>query len=406
MATTDDRSRTVHREFVGSEPGGKVTRNLNVNPFVDASQQLHRYLVQTHWTGDVLRGPDPGIRFNARFGRFVKGYLSFIPWKDDLVYLQAQGYWILDNWLLQDLFDGVQSGEIAETCSRQVLRLQRPEGYWEYPNPEWKGRVATVEGCFATLGLLESFDRLQDECFIDGAIKWYRYVCKSIGFRRQTSPDMLAVNYFTHFSGDGGGVPNNSTMLLWVLARLAQLTDDDAYLELCAPMIRWLAHVQLESGELPYQLGDGQRPDRIHFLCYQYNAFELVDLVHYYEITGDESVTPILVRLAQYLSHGVTSEGCGRYSCIQDQPHVTYYTSAIAHALSLGSRLGLVDCNDAIECAYRRVLSEQLPNGSMKSYSQNNYRVLSDRRSYPRYLAMTLHHLLREVELARESDHE
>ncbi len=382
----------------------KQGRTVETSPLMAPIQRLHDYLVRTHWKADVLQGPDPGIRFNARIGRFAKGYLSLFPWKDDVVYLQAQGYWILDNWLMRDLFGEDKYAEIAEACSRQVLHRQRPNGYWDYPNREWSGRIATVEGCFATLGLLESFDRLRDECFLDGAIKWYRYVHQGIGFRRQSDDGMLAVNYFAHDTGDGGGVPNNSTMLLWVMARLTQLTGNDTYLELSAPIVRWLSHVQLESGELPYYLGSDSQSDRIHFLCYQYNAFEFVDLVHYYEITGDETVMPIVERLADYLSHGLTTEGCGRYNCLQDQPHVTYYTTAIAHALSRATRLGLGDSKGVVEQAFSRVLAGQLPDGNMKYYSERNYRVLSDRRSYPRYLAMILHHFLGEVQIAKESD--
>jgi hypothetical protein len=216
-------------------------------------------------------------------------------------------------------------------------------------------------------------------------------------FRRQTDPDMLAVNYFAHDDDGPGGVPNNSTMALWVLARLAELSGNDAYRQYCAPMVRWLAAVQLPTGELPYAVGRDRRTDRVHFLCYQYNAFEFVDLVHYLRITGDDSVRPILSRLADYLAGGLTREGRGRYSCLQDQPEVTYYTTAIAHALSQATRLGLGQYAVPASLAFGRVLGQQRRDGNFACYSRCNYRVLSDRRSYPRYLSMILHHLLREV---------
>lgn len=65
----------------------------------DAATKLHKYLVDTHWNSGVLSGPDPGIQWNYRIGRFVKSYLRRLPWKDQLCYLQAQGYWVLGEWM-------------------------------------------------------------------------------------------------------------------------------------------------------------------------------------------------------------------------------------------------------------------------------------------------------------------
>ncbi len=181
--------------------------------------------------------------------------------------------------------------ERATVCADHILTQQQPEGFWTYPNPEWKGRVATVEGCFAALGLLECYEHVPCERFLDGARRWYHYLTQTIGFRKQTDDSTLAINYFAHESGENdGGVPNNSTLVLWNMARLADVTHDDQYLEYCTPLVRWLAHVQCESGELPYEVGSSHRQGRVHFLCYQYNAFEFMDLVHYYQITNDQNV--------------------------------------------------------------------------------------------------------------------
>src|SRR5438045_4155758 len=149
---------------------------------MDAAVRLHSYLLKRHWNGQALDGPDPGVRFNWRVGRFVKGYLDFLPWPDKLVYMQGQGYWILGNCLMADLLGDKQSKEIALACSEHVLAAQQPDGYWEYPNPEWKGRIATVEGDFAALGLVECFSQTGQESLMDGAKKWYRYLVDKIGF--------------------------------------------------------------------------------------------------------------------------------------------------------------------------------------------------------------------------------
>lgn len=359
-----------------------------------AALHLHNHILKNHWNGETISGPDPGIRFNARFGRFVKNYLNFLPWSDNLRYLQAQGYWILDNWLMADLLGEDRFRQIAATCSEYVLASQRSAGYWDYPNPEWKSRIATVEGCFAALGLLESYARLGHERFLNGAKKWYKYLIDGVGFRKQADEGMLAINYFAHNSGHGGGVPNNSTMVLWVLARLAEVTGDDQFLATAPNMVAWLNHAQLPSGELPYAIGASDEKNRPHFLCFQYNAFEFMDLAQYHRITGDVAIWPLMERLAGYLATALTDTGAARYDCAHETPEVTYYTSAVAQALNQATLLGLGDYQQMSACAFKRVLSQQRSDGGFEFYSRFNYRFLSDRRSYPRYLAMTLNHFL------------
>ncbi len=361
-----------------------------------AAHQLHGYLVAAHWTPDgVLAGPDPGIRFNARVGRFAKSYSRRLPWTDDLVYLQAQGYWILDNWLLHDATSQDRYEQLAVRTSESVLGLQHDDGHWAYPNPEWSGRVATVEGCFAALGLLESYARTGRTEFLDGATRWHSYLRGAIGFRSQPRAGMLAVNYFAHSPGNGGGVPNNSTLLLWTAARLAEVTGDQDFLREAPDMLRWLEHVQQPDGELPYAVGAHAGRTRVHFLCYQYNAFEFMDLVHYHRITGDPGALPVLEGLAAYLTGGLVG-GTARYDCTHLKPEVAYYATAVARALSQAHGLGMADGSAEVAAAYRRTLAHQEADGSFAFHSRNNYRFLTDRRSYPRYLSMMLHHLLLE----------
>jgi hypothetical protein len=310
--------------------------------------------------------------------------------------LQAQGYWILDNWLLADIKGGGRHADLAVSTSESVLARQRPEGYWPYPNPEWKGRIATVEGCFASLGLLESYARTGRRDFLEGARRWHAFMRDDIGFRRQAGSGMLAVNYFAHESGVGGGVPNNSTLVLWTAARLAQLAEDEMYLAECVPMLEWLEHVQQPDGELPYAVGTGGDDGRLHFLCYQYNAFEFMDLAHYHDLTGDGRALRIMERLAAYLSPGLEG-GAARYECSKRYPEVGYYSVAVAQALSQATDLGLANERSRVDEAYRHTLELQKPNGAFRFHSRRNYGILADRRSYPRYLSMVLHHLLLEA---------
>src|SRR5437016_14125036 len=67
---------------------------------IRAALRLHDYLVASHWIGHALTGPDVGIRFNSRIGRFIKSYLPRVNCKDNYYYVQPQGYWVLANWQL------------------------------------------------------------------------------------------------------------------------------------------------------------------------------------------------------------------------------------------------------------------------------------------------------------------
>src|SRR5713226_7813815 len=102
----------------------------------DAALKLDRYLRTEHWNGRGLVGPDVGIRFNSRFGRFIKGYLPGVHWHDEYYYLQAQGYWILANWCLHRLTGDAEYRDIAVRCSEYAVTCQRDDGGWDYPNPE------------------------------------------------------------------------------------------------------------------------------------------------------------------------------------------------------------------------------------------------------------------------------
>ena len=367
------------------------------NDIADAAVRLHSHLLRAHWNGETVAGPDPGIRFNARIGRFIKSYARWLPWSDSIVYAQAQKYWILCNWLMADLslVDAERCREMNLACTEYLLRAQRPEGYWEYPNREWKGRIATVEGNYASMALLATYQHEPDERYLEGAEKWYRFATENIGFRK--SGEGLAINYF----GNHGSmmVPNNAASALRVFSWLAKAAGDDQYLEYCGPMVTFLRDVQLDSGELPYGVAwaESGAKDRIHFLCQQYNAFQFLNLADYHSTTGDEEVVPVLSGLAQFICKSLRPNGASRYDCHKATPEVPYYTLASGAALTRATELCIGDYAQPAERAYRRVLSQQCPDGNMRFYSTRNYRLLRDRRSYPRYLSMILYHLLLRV---------
>ena len=368
---------------------------------VSASQRLDRYLRARHLREGILVGPDPGVRFNARVYRFAKSYLRALPWRDDLVYMQAQKYWIEANLACNavDVINEATANATIRSCAVAVAERQQPAGYWAYPNPEWSGRIATVEGNYAAIGLLLAHGVSADDAFVDAARRWHDFAVRDIGF--QQVGDTMAINYFAN--RPGGRIPNNAASAVRTFAMLADATGDDRFLEYVGPMLRFMQDAQLDSGELPYGVaGEGAPTDRVHFLCQQYNAFQFMNLVDYRRVSGDSAADDILARLAMFLEDALLDDGRARYDCESDSPEVLYYAAACARALSIATGLGLVERSERVDLAYRRVLSGQRGNGSFP-YSRRNYGLLHDVRPYPRYLAMILTFLAQEAK-ERSSD--
>lgn len=373
-----------------------------MDQYAKAALNLHRYLVARHGSGGALIGPDPGIRFNYRAGRFIKSYLPFVPWRDNLYYLQAQAYWTLANWVLHERLGDERYRQIAVDCADEMLARQRSDGAWDYPNPEWAGRVATVEGTWASLGLLETFRRTGDQRLLDGALGWYEFVQREIGFQR--FGDEVAVNYFA--GGGGVRVPNNTTLLLYLLGALWETTGDRRYLADSDGLVTFLERVQVPSGELPYAVpGESAFRAMTHFQCYQYNAFECMDLIQYHLMTGDERVQPIIRGVLAFLSTGIVPAGYAAYACTNRHRRVSYHTAALAAAFLEARKVGIEDYVSLARRAYAYLLGLQRPDGGF-IHSQQDYRVLRDGRSYPRYLSMILYHLLLAAALAEANQGE
>jgi len=362
--------------------------------YSNAALSLHEYLRAVHCCEHRLVGPDSGVRFEYRIWRFLKSYTAFVPWHDRYAFQQAQAYWVLSNWALYDVLGREEFGELALSGSRAIVAAQEDQGHWVYPPvPSRKGKIATVEGNFAALALSESYRRTGEAAFRASAEGWLQYLSSHVGFR--TTDLGRAVNYWAD-SGDAM-VPNNTTLTLWTFAELASALDRPEILDEAPAMVDFLSRVQLGTGELPYRLRADGSDGRPHFLCYQYNAFELLDLAHYQDLTKDDSVGPIIAGIARFLAGGVSENGSVRYDCDSARPEVLYYATAVACALSRATSMGRGRYGDLAAGAFDWVLGHQRRDGGFAFFSRRNYGVLADRRSYPRNLAMMLYHLCLEL---------
>lgn len=355
-----------------------------------AAERLHSYLERRHYTQGLLHGPDPGVRFNLRLWRFLKSGLDFIPWGDDYVFTQTQGYWVLANWLLFGATGKPRYREIALESTETTRARETPEGYWRYPLPERRHLIATLEGVWGASPLLATYARHPQPELLRGAVRAYEFIIQRIGFQTHTRGE--AINYFDK---PRGKVPNNSVIAAWFFLCLWQAAGEPRFLEHVHPLLDFIAAVQLPSGEIPYIVDSPLEKARDHYLCFQYNAYQFLHLAWSERLRPGLGAQPIMARLFHFLQRGVQANGACAKDCAhagRGGPEVDYYTAALGAALYEGERLGIGKADLGERC-FTRVLSRQKPDGAF-AFSRGDYGFLRDGRSYPRYLAMTLFHLL------------
>ncbi len=354
--------------------------------------RLHHYLVDQHVRDGALHGPDPGVRFNYRIWRFLKSATRWYPWRDGRSYMQTQGYWVLANWRLADAGDS-HAESLAMDCCRAIRQAQRADGAWVFPDPEWRNRVTTVEGLWSSFALLETFRRTHDSQWLEPVLKWDQFFKEKIGF--QTLRDGLAVNYFAR--REDSLVPNNSFSAVRYLARLDQATGQNDNQRFIHGMLRFIEESQQATGEFPYELNN---PRMLHFQCFQYHGFLLLDMLDYFEVSQDPRAIPIMDGLAKFLVTGITASGDVMYQCGVAHRHVNYHAAVTMAALwqyvvkctSSEPKLN-ESIRQKVPTMLAQLTAKQREDGSLP-HSRGDYRILSDQRSYPRYLAMMLLHFL------------
>lgn len=359
----------------------------------DLILRLHRYLSREYGASGALVGPDPGVRFNYRLWRFLKSATRWYPWRDERCFMQTQGYWVLANWRMAAAGHPT-AASLATACCEQIMAAQRADGAWVFPDPEWRDRVTTVEGLWASFALMETYQQTGESRWLEPVLVWDRFFKEQIGF--QSYRTGLAVNYFA--GRVDSLVPNNSFSAIRYLARLDHVMGREENRETIDRLFCFLQLTQQSSGEFPYELNN---PRMQHFQCFQYHGFLLLDMLDYFAVTEDERALPIMQGLARFLVTGVTASGDVLYQCGVTHRHVNYHAAVTMAALQQFWLRCPAACDNALAEQIQSVVprierqleGRQRADGSLP-HSRGDYQVLSDQRSYPRYLAMMLLHFL------------
>jgi len=330
-------------------------------------------------------GPTLGNKYYKYSIRFLRSYLPFISREKEILY-QGLGYWIKSNWKLFDITENAAYRSVALACSDFILDSQSRDGNWLYPQHLMKCNINTNNGTWASLGLLETYKRTKKEKYIVSALKWYDLLTNVVGF--QKFKDSLAINYANPPTTK---VPNNTTFTIWFFAELSNLTNDPKYLQNTKKMIRFLKYAQMKNGEFMYTT------ERPHYLCFNYNSFEFLDLLEFYKLTRDETVHDIIQKLIKFVSTGVNENGSVRFNCFKKHPTIIYYAAAVGCALLKATKMGLGDFWELAEKTYGFVLSNQRSEGGFP-FSRNEFFIFSDQTVYPYVNEYTLYHLLIKAE--------
>ncbi|MGH9451002.1 MAG: hypothetical protein ACRD11_10735 [Terriglobia bacterium] len=361
-----------------------------------AAQRLHTYLERRHLHAGVLRGPDPGVRFNLRAWRFFKSAFDFLPWRDDYIFTQTQGYWTLANWLLHKATGDEHYRDLAMRCASAILQRETPQGTWRYPLPERKHLIATLESMWGACTLLAAYAREPRPEFAEGAVRAADFITDRIRFQAHDGGE--AINYFDR---PRGKVPNNSVTAVWFYLRMWKATSDARFLAHVPALVHFVEAVQLPTGEIPYIVEGPNEKARVHYLCFQYNAFQFLYMAWAERLAPGTWKSDTLAGLARFIRGGVQANGACANNCgavAVDGPEVDYYTAALGAALHDAWQRGFWPDNEPSQRCYDRVLARQKPDGGF-GFSTADYRVLRDNLSYPRQQAMTLFNLLYACDL-------
>ena len=102
---------------------------------------------------------------------------------------------------------------------------------------------------------------------------------------------------------------------------------------LTAGLVRFLASVQLPTGELPYRVGNAAAAARPHYLCFQYNAFEYLAIARYAENTGDPAALLTATAISETVFVAQASSEADWGWRPLDAPGDRYSSMNLAHSL-------------------------------------------------------------------------
>ena len=239
-----------------------------------AAERLHAHLLRRHFDHGLLHGPDAGVRFNLRLWRFLKSALDFVPWHDDYVFMQTQGYWVLANWMLYEATGESRYRELALESTEATLRLQQPEGFWPYPLPERKHLIATVEGDWGAIAAARQLRARAAPGILAGRRALVRIPGgQASGSRitRREEPSTTSTSRAARFRT----IPWKRRGCSCDSGRRRATRAFSSTLTLCSTFSR---PCNCPSGELPYIVESPHEQGREHYLCFQYNAFQFLKL--------------------------------------------------------------------------------------------------------------------------------
>ncbi len=99
-------------------------------------------------------------------------------------------------------------------------------------------------------------------------------------------------------------------------------------------MLDFLANAQLPTGELPYIVDGPYEKGRVHYLCYQYNAFQFLKLAWAAALRADPRIAPHPLGARRLpCPRRYPRPGASAADCFHVKPETDYFTAVLAAAL-------------------------------------------------------------------------
>ena len=239
-----------------------------------AAERLHTHLLQRHYSQGLVHGPDAGVRFQLRLWRFFKAALDFLPWQDDYVLCNPRVIGFCPTGCCRDDRENRNIARWPWRARRRRSACSSPKVSGLYPLPERKTpdrhRGGKLGGdwtprhlCPRTAGRISSRQRFA------GTITWSEASAFS-----PTRPERPSTTLISR-EGKFPTIPWRRYGSSCGFGRPPAMRASGA--RGCHAGVSWQAP-NFPPGSCPTLWTGPYEKGRVHYLCYQYNAFQFLKL--------------------------------------------------------------------------------------------------------------------------------
>ena len=276
--------------------------------------------------------------------------------------------------------------------SNWLIQNQNKAGFWVFTTFERKRRrVQTVDSTMGALALISLYKVTGNSKLLLISKRWLEYIINNGLIKKK---DHTYCMYYLDGDMEDLEVTNVACCIVHLMSEFYKVSNEGKYKKIADNLIPFIKSMQLSSGEFRYS------SKRDHYQGPQYNAFQLIFLLSYYEITKDKDLKNILEATKNYLESSVNKDGSVQFGPVKyafntSNRKLYYHSAAVAAALSeYKYQIGNVNERKILDSISFALLGQRI-DGSF-SFGQNAlFGLIDDIVPYPRYIGYTSRLLLK-----------